>query len=204
MPDPQDPTITPGQAPAATPATTPAPAATNTSPDTPAVDGNNEQLSLEEARKLRKENQALRARQKTIDDAEETKRLAALSDVEKANKRADDLQQKYDQAQKQIVTSHIQLVAQKTGVRNPELIAGAIGHLLEFDKETGLPTNLEKVLADLKKNDAYLFVDDQPATPAQRQTPQISPNNPGRSAIQPPAGTNKPRSQWPKLGDILQ
>jgi hypothetical protein len=169
-----------GNTPAVAPATPPALAAT---PDTPAVDGAETPIALEEAKKLRKEAATLRQQLKAFQDAEEQKKLAALSDVEKATKRADDLQQKYEAAQKQIVTSHIQLVAQKTGVRNPELVAGAIGHLLEYDKDTGMPTNLEKVLEDLKKSDAYLFVTAEPATPNQPRTPQFTANNPGRQNI---------------------
>lgn len=192
---------TPGAAPAAPPgSTTPA----VTTPEPQAGDGQ-ETISLEEARKLRKENQTLRARQKTIDDAEEQKRLAALSDVEKATKRADELQQKYEAKQKQLVTAHIKLAAQAKNIIDPDLAALAIADKLEYG-EDGMPSNLEKALEQLIQDKPYLSkpAEAQPTTPAQQRPPTTPPMNPGRSTIQQPGQATLPRSQWPRLGDVLK
>lgn len=129
---------------------------------------------------------------------------ATLSEQQKLAKRAEEAEQKYQQTQKQLVTAHIKLAAKEKGARNPDVVASHIASQLEYDKDTGLPTNLEKVLEDLSKSDSYLFATAEPASPAQQRPPQILPNNPGRSAIAPPGQQQLPRNQWPKLGDILK
>jgi DNA-binding protein YbaB len=180
------------------PATTPALAATTPTPDALAADGN-EQISLEEARKLRKENQALRTRQKTIDDAEEAKRLAALSDVEKATKQAQEFQQKYEQTQKQLVAAHVKIAAQKLGIVDPAIAALAIADKLEFG-EDGLPTNADKLLDELIKGGGIVVrTAEQPATPNTPRPPATPANNPGRSAIVPPG--QQPQGRRPTLYD---
>jgi hypothetical protein len=199
-------TPTSGATPAVPPVTPPALAATTTTtPETPAVEG--EQISLEEAKKLRKEAQALRTRLKGYEDAETAKQQAALSDVEKANKQVADLQQKYDQQQKQLVASHVKLVAAGKGIIDPDLAALAIADHLEYGDD-GMPSNLDKALDELIKNKPYLAKAADPATtPAQtanaRTTPALPAMNPGRSSIPAPSQSLS-RKNWPKLGDILK
>jgi hypothetical protein len=203
MPDEPTPSSV-GNTQAVAPTSTPTQAVTsttNTTPDTQAVDGN-EQFSLEEARKLRKENQALRARQKIIDDAEEQKRLAALSDVERTNKQLADAKAEADKYKQQAVNLHVKLAAKEKGFLNPDIVSAAIASQLEFDKETGLPTNLDDVLDRLLKSDPYLA---KPAEPAgqqqqQRPTPQFTANNPGRAGIVQPGNQPLSPKDWPKLG----
>src|SRR5205823_1574924 len=83
---------TSGAAPAATSVTPTAQAATITSPEPQAGEGNTEILSLDEARKLRKENQTLRARQKVLDDEKAASEAAKLSEVERMTKQYADVQ----------------------------------------------------------------------------------------------------------------
>lgn len=190
MPD--EPTPSAGNTLAVTPAPSPALAATNTPPDTLAVDGN-ETISLEEARKLRKENQALRNRQKQIDDAEEQKRLAALSEAERANKQVQDLQQKYDIEHKQHINALVKLAAHSKGIVDPDIAALAIESQLEDDL-----SNLDKLLEDLIKNKPYLAKAAEPTTPAQQRPPATPAMNPGRSTIAPP---NSLPQRIPRLTD---
>lgn len=187
---------TPGTTPAVAPATPPALAATTPTPDTLAVEGN-EQISLEEARKLRKENQTLRARQKAIDDAEALRQQEALSNEQKAAKRAEEAEARYQQEHKQHIKAIVQLAASKKGIIDPDLAALAIETSLEFGDD-GLPSNLDKALDDLIKNKPYLAAkpaEQQPASPAQTaRPPQVPAMNPGRSTIQPqqPQGPFQP------------
>jgi hypothetical protein len=173
-----------GNAQAANPATTPALAAT---PEPLAGDGAETPISLEEAKKLRSESANMRKRLKAYEDAEKAAQDAALSQVEKANKAAQELQQKYEQEHKQHIKAIVQLAASKKGIIDPDLAALAIEASLEFD-EQGMPSNLDKALDELIKNKPYLAAKpaEQPATPAQTARPPAVPAmNPGRQSITP-------------------
>ena len=149
---------TSGAAPAAASVTPPALAATITSPDALAADGNTELISLEEARKLRKENQTLRTRQKTIDDAKEAADLAALSATEKLNKQYADLQEQHETLAAELLEARVyQDVAKHAAKLNFILPADMLAKLLLNDLdaiefEDGKPKNIEKLLADLAKS----------------------------------------------------
>jgi hypothetical protein len=116
---------------AATPSN--APAATDNNSDQP--------VSFEEARRLRSEGQALRKRLKAYEEAEEAAKTAALSDVEKANKRATDAEAQTKQYREQYISVKIELAAQKKGIIDPEMAALAVQKSLEYG-EDGLPSNL--------------------------------------------------------------
>jgi len=179
-------------------APTPALAAT---PEPLAGDGAETPISLEEAKKLRSESANMRKRLKAYEDAEEQAKTAALSEVEKANKRATELEQKYEAAQKQLVATHVKLAAQSKGIIDPDLAALAIESQLEYGND-GLPTNLDKLLEDLVKAKPYLTKTAEPAqTPAQQQrpTPQFTANNPGRQNIAQPG--QLPQGKRPTLFD---
>jgi hypothetical protein len=180
---------TPAATPAVIPGNVPQPLAGNTTPPEPLAGDGQEQISLDEARKLRKENQTLRNRQKTIDDAEALRQQAAMSDLEKATKAHADMEAKYQQTQELLIAEKVQNAAHKRGIIDPEMAALAIGSKLEKD-ENGMPTNIDKALDELIKNKPYLVPknDAQPATPAQTNTPALPAMNPGRSSIQSPTG----------------
>lgn len=180
---------TPAVTPAVTPVSTSVPGGpTTTTPEPLAGDGQ-EQISLDEAKKLRKEAQALRARLNGYEAAEKAAQEAALSEVDKSNKRAVEAEAKIQAMQKQLVNAQVQNAAQKKGIIDPELAAMAIAEKLELGDD-GLPTNLDKALDELIKNKPYLVAkaENQPATPAQTNTPALPAMNPGRSSIQPPTG----------------
>ena len=190
-------TTTPA-APAATPVTTPALAA---NPDPPAGDGT-ETISLEEARKIRSESTNMRKRLKAYEDAEEEKRIATLSEVErskaeiaKAEKRTAEAEQRIQHYQQQLVTAQVKLAAQAKGIIDPDMAALAVASTLEYG-EDGMPTNLEKALDMLIKNKPYLApkpaeLPEPSAPPAQPVNAQTVPTVPafnvnGRTSIGQP------------------
>src|ERR1700693_1949857 len=117
---------TSGAAPAAASVTTPAPAATITSPDALAADGNTETISLEAARKLRSEAEAMRKRLKAYEAAEEAAKLAALSETEQLNKQHADLQAKHAELEQKykerVISAEVQLKASELGIVHPEKV----------------------------------------------------------------------------------
>lgn len=196
----------------AAPIQTPAQAATSTTPEPQAGDGQ-ETISLEEARKLRKEAQSLRQRLKGFEDAEEQAKLAALSDVDKATKRANDAEQRIKQYQERLVLAEVKMAAQAKGIIDPDLAALAIRDKLEFGDD-GMPSNLEKTLDALIKNKPYLVPklaeppapSEPPVTPATSAAvppaPALPAMNPGRTTIQPP-GTATP-GKIPSWGEVYK
>jgi len=192
-------------APAATPVTAPALAA---NPEPLAGDGT-ETISLEEARKLRSEAVNLRKRLKAFEDAEETKRLATLDDVErskaevaKAEKRAAEAEQRTQQVQQRVILAEIKMAALAKGIIDPDLAALAIKDKLEIGDD-GMPTNLDKAFEALIK--AHPIFAPQAAEPPVLATPAPAPSaasavpytpvgNPGRTNILPP-GTLAPGKQ---------
>lgn len=151
----------------------------------------------------------------SYEEAERKAQEAALSEVEKANKRATDAEAKIQQYQKQLVSAQVKLAAQAMSIIDPDIAALAINDKLEYGDD-GLPTNVDQALKDLIKNKPYLVVAKQekpaeepapesPAQTAQRPavaTPQIPAMNPGRSTI--PAPGSLPPGKIPTLSDVYQ
>jgi hypothetical protein len=196
---------TPAATPAVTPGSTPAQAATNP-PELQAGDGQQEPLSLEEAKKLRKEAQALRTRLKNYEEAEAAAAAAKLSESERLQQQYAKLQADHDAATRQYQEQLTQLLvereAAKLGVR-PEAIEDVVRLLdwaeLQHD-DSGKPTNAGELIAKLLKNKPYLAA--TPPTPAQPGTPTLPAMNPGRASI--PSPGQLPPGQRPKLSDLLK
>ena len=186
---------TPNPDPGATP--TASPGVTPQKPATTLEEALARIAELEHANKnATEERDRHRKRLSTYEDAEKKAQEAALSEVEKAQKRATEAEARIKQYQQQVISTQVQLAAQKKGIIDPEMAALAIEKSLEYD-ENGLPSNLEKALDDLIKNKPYLVPHAAetapPASPAQTaQTPTIPAMNPGRSSI-PSPGQNAPR-----------
>lgn len=186
---------------AGTPVSTPPQAGTNT-PDPQAGDGQ-ETISLEEAKKLRKEAQALRTRLSGYETAEKAAQEAALSEVEKANKARADAEVRIQQYQKQLVNAQVRLAAQGKGIINPDIAASAIADKLDYGDD-GMPTNTEKALDELIKANPYLVAQQQGTTPTLQTstTPAIPAMNPGRTSL-PQPGTLTPGKRY-KVSDVLK
>jgi hypothetical protein len=195
-------------------------------PPEPQAGEGQENISLEEAKKLRSEASNLRKRLKTYEDSEketaEAKRLAEeaqLSEIERTKKQFSDLQSEYDtfkkQMQDRIVRYEIEAQASKLGIIDPEAASALLNRsTLEYG-EDGTPNNAEKLLKDLIKNKPYLAPkpvdppkEEQPAPPAQtanQQRPPMTPAmNPGRSAISTPNTAPQGPYKPPSWNDVYQ
>ncbi len=161
MPDPNEPAA---QAVTAQPAqTTEAPAAAQAAAATvtpQAGDPANESISLSEAKKLRKEAKALRERLSEAEEARKKLEQAQMTDAEKTAAELKETSAKLEklQGQHQSDITHyaVALASQKLGVVDPEVVARLIDPAeLQYDKE-GLPTNVEKLVAELIEEKPYL------------------------------------------------
>lgn len=141
---------------------------------------------------------------------------AALSEVEKANKRSVELEQQVAQLKQELISKTVQLVAKEKGIIDSELASLAIQKSLEFGDD-GMPSNVDKALDDLIKNKPYLVPPkqeekpaEQPTNPAQTaqppalQTPAIPAMNPGRTAIAHPNQGQLPQGQKVTLNDYFR
>ena len=190
----------------------PAPAARTIPPDPQAGDGQ-EVISLEEARKLRRESQTLRKRLQGYEDAEKAQQEAQLSEHDRLSKRLADLQASHDayvaQTQQRLVRYEVERQASKLGIIDPEAAAKLIDTSAFEQDEQGVPTNAEKLLKDLIKQKPYLAPPTEaPAesSPAQTATPNktapaVPAMNPGRSSIAAPGSL--PPGKIPTLSDVF-
>ncbi len=203
-----DPNDTGGSTPATSPpagdgGSTPQPQAGNTTTgEPPAGEPQSEPMSLEEARKLRSEAQALRKREKDIaaqlkayQDKEQAERDAQLSELEREKKSRAELQARYEQEvaamRERLVRYAVESAATKLSIVDPDAAAKLIDWSeLEFD-EDGTPKNAEKLLTALIKAKPWLVAvqqQGQPVTAAQTpQAPAVPAMNPGRTSITPPS-----------------
>lgn len=195
---------------------TPAQAATNTSPEPQAGEGNTEPLSLEEAKKLRSEAQALRKREKDVlaqlkgyQDAEQAAKDAQLSEVEKANKLYADLQEQHETLASELLEARVfravsQEAAKMTFILSPDMLTKLLLNDLDsIEFDNGQPTNIEKLLTELAKSTPDLVKPaQQQGVPMALGAPVIPAMNPGRSQIVQPgqqAGGRIPRVTDPNL-----
>src|SRR5260221_1816651 len=155
MPEPQ----TSGDAQAANADDTSAQAATKTSPDAQAADGQ-DVITPEDARKLRSEANAMRKREKealaqlkVYQDKEQQAQDAQLPEIERLKKQVSDAESVHDGLIEQLVDREVRLQAAELGVKpeNLKYVAKLIWDDLEFDQESGMPTNVEPLLKDLLK-----------------------------------------------------
>jgi hypothetical protein len=145
---------------------------------------------------------------------DQDEQLAQMSDNEKLTKRLQEIEQKAQTYQKQLIASQVREAAHQLGIIDPDMAALAIERVLEYD-ESGMPTNTDKALADLVKNKPYLVkadADASPTTPAQSPTPRtpvlpaMNPPVTGRSTIQSPAGSLPPggRQRIPTWDEVYK
>jgi hypothetical protein len=204
MPEP----TTPVQPQAGETGVTPTQAVTNTSPDALAADGNNDTISLEEARKLRSEAQALRKREKDIlaqlkayQDVEQATKDAQLSEVEKINKQYAELQAQHEELAAQLAESLVrQEVADHVSAFNFVIKASTVANLLLVDFDAieftdGKPTNVEKLLEKLAKAEPDLV---KVAQEQQKRAPMIPAMSPERASITP---SGQQQGRIPRLTD---
>jgi hypothetical protein len=132
----------------------------------------------------------------SYEEQERKAQEAALSEVEKATKRATEAEQRIKQYQQQLVTAQVKLAAQSKGIIDPDLAALAIAGQLEYGDD-GLPTNVDKALDDLLKTKPFLAKAQPTSTPAIPNppvVPVIPAMNPGRSQLQQSGTRTRPPS----------
>jgi len=197
---------TPVATPAVTPGSTPAPAATTTTTAPPAGD-EQESISLDEARKLRREAQELRRRIKAYDDAQAQAEAAKLSETERQAKELADSIQRNEDLAAELMEAHIhqdiaRLASKFNFIISPDLIARLLDFAdVEWDEDTGRPTNIEKLLEKLAKASPDLVKAEQaPTQPQARFAPATPAMNPSRSSIASP-GSSIP-GRIPRLEDL--
>lgn len=174
---------------AAPPAVTPpGQAPTDTTPTLPAGEGKTLADYERMVAELRKENAGHRTKLNKFEADEKARADAQLSEQQKLEKRAADLEARNKHYQQQLINSQVQLAAQRRGIIDPELAALAIQQTLEYGDD-GMPTNLDKALDELVKARPFLIAQQQQGVPA-RQT--------GGNA------TNPARSQTNNVGAITR
>lgn len=152
-------------------------------------------------KKVHAESAGHRQKLKTFEDAEAAARAAQMSELEKAQKQAADLQEQQETLAAEVVELRVhQEVARISAKMNfilpPDMLAKLL--LNDFDDiefADGKPTNIEKLLEKLAKSTPDLV---KAAQAEQRGAPTIPAMNPGRSSIQSPGAMPK---RIPRLGD---
>lgn len=158
-----------------------------------------ESISLSQAKKLRKENKALR--QAKLEAEEKARKLeeGQLSDVEKRDARIKELEARAANATKDaqatLIRSSVLIAAQKAGLVDPSIAVRLIdSDDVKYDDE-GMPRNADKLVRELLEERPYLkgavATTSNPATPPPStgattnpptQDPS-DPNHPGSSHI---------------------
>lgn len=183
---------------ASDPPVTGTPASSGETPQKPATTTLEEALAriaeLEHSHKNAREQADRQAKKLTAyEKAEQDKKDAELSELERTKKQHAELQAKHDTYTKQmherVVRYEVERQASKLGIIDPEAASKLMDWSeLEYD-ESGNPTNAEKLLEKLLKHKPYLAPKQEtPANnpPARGGTPVIPAMNPGRSNIAPP------------------
>lgn len=151
-----------------------------TTNDQESIEGSDQgsQLSIEEVRKLRRENQGLRKRLHEAEAAEQQRKEADMTEVERLKKQLGDYQQKETQwaSEKRnlALRQAIQGEAAKQGIVDPD----AAYRLLDVDLfevgDDGIPQGIDKAVQELLKSKPYLK-----GTAMSPMSP-TNPANPGR------------------------
>jgi len=179
--------------------------ATTTTPTPQAGSGKTPEDYERMLAELRRENAGHRTKLKKFEDEEAVRTQAQMSELEKAQKQAADLQEQHEALAAELYEARVrQDVADRIGKFNFIPSARTIATLLLADDgaiefEDGHPTNIEKLLEKLAKAEPEL-VKPLPAAPGTSGNPALPAMNPGRSSIQSPGATIPGRI--PRLEDI--
>lgn len=151
-------------------------------------------------KRVHAESASHRQKLKAFEDAEQAAKDAQLSEVERLNKQYADLQASNEDLAAALmemnVNSEIARYANKLNfiIDSPELLAQMLPWKeIEWDEESGRPTNIEKLLEQLAKTEKRLVQQQQSGVPS------VPAMNPGRSSIMPP-GQGQP-GKPPRLTD---
>lgn len=151
--DPQDPPAGDGGKPSTGDGSAP-PAGDGNDPKDGGTSDGGESISLEEARKLRKENETLRRRAKAAEEASLTEQQRKDKELEELRAKATSWEaEKRDYRLREAVGE----AARKLNFVNPTLAYRLIDRgAVNYDEDGGAPTNVDALLKDLTKSDPYL------------------------------------------------
>lgn len=120
-----------------------------------------ETISLDEAKKLRSEAASLRKRLKDAETRVQTFEAKTQTEAEKREAAFQEAQERANKAEERARTAlgkaAVLAAAPKANVISPKAAYASIRHDLEFDDETGEPTNVNELLNKLKVDDPDLF-----------------------------------------------
>ena len=146
----------------------------------------------------------LTAAEKELAAYKEKERLAqeaSLSEQEKLQKKVAEQEAIHEGFVEKFVDYEVRLAAAEMGI-NPKYLSYVARAIdwdeLEFDQESGLPTNIKAVLDKLLKEVPVLKETPQGA-PAQQQkpaAPTVPAMNPGRTSIAAPGSSSGKRPSW--------
>lgn len=115
---------------------------------------NDEQVSLEEARRLRSEAKNLRQRLKTAEEERDRLKSASESDLERREREHNEVRAERDRLAGTVSTLRVELAARELGVVDPEA-AAALLDLDALDDPTD-PKAIKRALRELVKEKPYL------------------------------------------------
>lgn len=103
----------------------------------------------------RKEAASWRTKVRGYEQAEEERKTASLSDVERATNALEAEKARSAKTREKLAALAVQNTAQTLGIVDPEVALALISSQLEYDDD-GLPTNVSALLADLLTRKPYL------------------------------------------------
>lgn len=133
-------------------------AGTTTSTEPQAGESQSETFSLEEAKKLRSEAANLRKRLKAFEEAEQQAKDAQKTEQQRIQDELAELRSHLDNRAAELLEARVhaeigKLASKFNFLLSPDLVAQLLNwSQIEVDEDTGKPTNVEKLLADLAKS----------------------------------------------------
>lgn len=166
---------------------------------------------LEHSHKNAREQADRQAKKLTAyEKAEQDKKDAELSEVERIKKQHAELQSQHEaytrQMQDRIIRYEVERAATKLNIIDPDAAVKLLDlSELEYD-DSNNPTNAEKLLEKLIKQKPYLLAPakepEQAPIPARASTPALPAMNPGRSSIAAPDSV--PPGKPVRLADVFR
>lgn len=158
------------------PVGTPDPA--NVDPEDDA-DGQAPDAHAAELRKKNRENQSLRRRLKELEDSDQARRDAELTEAEKSANRVKELEKALEakdaRAREMSLRSDVMAAASRLGIIDPDAAFKLLDHSgLDYDAEESRWDGVDKALKDLLADRPYLLASAAPATGG------ANPSNPSR------------------------
>ena len=143
------------------------------------ADGQAPDAHAAELRKKNRENQSLRRRLKELEDSDQARRDAELTEAEKSANRVKELEKALEakdaRAREMSLRSDVMAAASRLGIIDPDAAFKLLDHSgLDYDAEESRWDGVDKALKDLLADRPYLLASAAPATGG------ANPSNPSR------------------------